>query len=233
VAQTVVDGNFMHAPSVDTVASMNQNEILTDLTARQPIFASTIPALQVAHDLLVERFRAGGTLFICGNGGSMSDALHISGELLKTFIIQRQLPESVEFQLRQQPDGDLLVRNLQPGLRTVVLGLNVALASAVANDMPDRDVNLAQELFALARAEDIFLAISTSGNATNVALAAQTARALNLPVIALTGRTGGRLAQLANVAICVSADATGHVQELHIACYHALCAMLEQTFFGG
>jgi D-sedoheptulose 7-phosphate isomerase len=211
---------------------METSRSLTDLAQRQPILADSTAALQAAHDLLVERFAAGGTLFICGNGGSMSDALHISGELLKSFVVQRQLPESVFASLKEQPDGNLLARNLQPGLRTVVLGLNVALASAVANDMPDRDVNLAQELFALARADDLLLAISTSGNATNVALAAQTARALDLPVIALTGRSGGRLAQLADVMICVSADTTAHIQELHIACYHALCAMLEQTFFG-
>jgi D-sedoheptulose 7-phosphate isomerase len=102
----------------------------------------------------------------------------------------------------------------------------------VANDMPDRDVNLAQELLALARPGDVLLGISTSGDARNVAYAAQTARALGLTVVALTGAGGGRLAGLADVAIQVPARRTDRAQELHVLCYHALCEMLEVSFFG-
>lgn len=211
---------------------MKQNAILNELKVRRPELTAVIPQLQATFDLLVERFAAGGTLFLCGNGGSMSDALHISGELLKSFALPRRLDVETVSRLQAQPDGDLLVRNLQPGLRTVVLGMNVALGTAVANDMPDRDVNLAQELLALARPEDVFMGLSTSGNARNVAYAAQTARALGLPVLGLTGQNGGRLAQLADIAICVPAQETAWVQELHISCYHVLCLLLEEAFFG-
>jgi len=113
----------------------------------------------------------------------------------------------------------------------VVLGSNPSLASAVANDMPDRDVNLAQELLALARPGDILMGISTSGNARNVSYAAQTARALGMTVIGLTGSSGGRLANLSDIALRVPADRTDRVQELHIQCYHALCEMIEDEFF--
>jgi len=116
-------------------------------------------------------------------------------------------------------------------LRAVVLGANPSLSSAVANDMADRDVNLAQELAALARPGDVLLGISTSGNARNVAYAAQTARALGLTVIALCGEDGGRLATLSDVAIRVPARRTDRVQELHVQCYHTLCEMLEAEFF--
>ena len=119
-----------------------------------------------------------------------------------------------------------------PGLRATVLGINPSLVSAVANDMPDRDVNLAQELLARARTGDVLLGISTSGNARNVAYAAQTARALGVTMIALTGRRGGRLAELADISICVPVRRTDRVQELHILLYHALCEMLEVEFFG-
>jgi len=187
--------------------------------------------LQFAICSLVRCFRAGGTLFLCGNGGSMADALHISGELLKSYVRRRPLPERLRERLAAQPDGELLARNLEPGLRAVVLGANPSLASAVANDAPDRDVNLAQELLALARPGDVLLGISTSGNARNVIYAAQTARALGLTVIALTGEDGGRLAGLADVAIRVPARRTDRVQELHVQCYHALCEMLEIEFF--
>lgn len=176
-------------------------------------------------------FAAGGTLFLCGNGGSMADALHISGELLKSYARRRPLPERLRAKLAAQPDGDLLTHNLEPGLRAVVLGANTILSSAVANDMPDRDVGYAQELLALARPGDVLLGISTSGNARNVVYAAQVARALGLTVIGFTGESGGRLAELSDIALRVPASATARVQELHIQCYHALCEMLENEFF--
>jgi D-sedoheptulose 7-phosphate isomerase len=184
-----------------------------------------------AFRALVSSFHTGGTLFLCGNGGSMADALHISGELLKSYVRRRTLSARVQDRLTSQPDGELLARNLEPGLRAVVLGVNSSLASAVANDMPDRDVNLAQELLALARPGDVLLGISTSGNARNVAYAVQTAHALGLTVIGLTGERGGRLAELADIPIQVPAGRTDRVQELHVQCYHTLCEMLEMALF--
>jgi phosphoheptose isomerase len=220
--------------SIPTLPAESQptqrDPVLEALLAQSPALEPVIPALQQAFTAIHTCFKAGGTLFLAGNGGSMSDALHISGELLKSFAIARPLPTHLVQKLAAQPDGDLLARNLQTGMRAIVLGVNPALSSAVANDMPDRDVNLAQELLALAKPGDVFLGISTSGNARNVGLAAQTARALGLTTIALTGQSGGKLAGLADVAIRVPAQATARVQELHILCYHALCEMLENAW---
>ena len=205
---------------------------LQQLLKRQPALREAAKPLLQAFRTLSDRFRGGGTLYLCGNGGSMSDALHISGELLKSYAQPRALPEDLRQQLAAQPDGKILTRNLEPGLRSVVLGANLALSSAVANDMPDRDMNLAQELLALGRPGDVLLAISASGNASNVAYAAQTARALGLSVIALTGQDGGRLASLADIAIRAPARRTDRIQESHIQLYHTLCEMLEVEFFG-
>jgi phosphoheptose isomerase len=217
--------------SVVQPPSENVDAVLRALSERQPALVEVLPDLSRAFRELARHFRAGGTLFLCGNGGSMADALHVSGELLKSYARRRPLPERLRVRLASQPDGELLTHNLEPGLRTVVLGANASLSSAVANDMPDRDVNLAQELLALARPGDVLLGISTSGNARNVVRAAQTARALGLTVIALTGEGGGRLAGLADVAIRAPARRTDRVQELHIHLYHALCEMLETEFF--
>jgi D-sedoheptulose 7-phosphate isomerase len=206
--------------------------VLEVLILRHRSLASALPDVTQAFRELVRCLGSGGTLYLCGNGGSMADALHISGELLKSYAHPRSLPDHVSSRLGQQPDGDMLTRNLQPGLRAVVLGVNPSLASAVANDMPDRDVGFAQELLAQAHPGDVLLAISTSGNARNVCYAAQTARALGLVVIALTGKRGGRLAELADIAILVPATRTDRVQELHVLVYHALCEMLEVEFFG-
>lgn len=204
---------------------------LRRMVERHPALQGAAGALAQAFRTLMTSFRTGGTLFVCGNGGSMADALHISGELLKSYARRRPLPSSLPARLASQPDGEILAHSLEPGLRTVVLGVNPSLVSAVANDMPNRDVNLAQELLALARPGDVLLGISTSGNARNVAYAAQTARALGLTVIALTGEDGGRLAGLADIAIRAPARSTDHIQELHIQLYHALCEMLETGFF--
>ncbi len=211
----------------------NVRPIVDALVARCPALEEIVPDLWRAFYELKRCFTSGGTLFLCGNGGSMSDALHISGEMLKSYAFHRPLPERIHARLRTQPDGELLARNLEPGLRAVTLGVNPSLVSAVANDMPDRDVNLAQELLALAHPGDVLLGLSTSGNARNVRYAAQTARALGLPVIAFTGQQGGALAGLADIAIRVPEKRTDRVQELHILCYHALCEMLEVAFFAG
>lgn len=205
-------------------------DILTGLTARQPALDAILPDLRRAFREISLCFKGGGTLYLAGNGGSMADALHISAELLKSYAHPRPLPRGLDARLSGRPDGDVLRRNLQAGMRAIVLGANLSLASAAANDLPDRDVNLAQELLALARPEDVFLGISTSGNARNLCLVAQTANALGLPVIVLTGQSGGKLAGLADIAIRAPAQETARVQELHIQIYHALCEMLEQDF---
>jgi phosphoheptose isomerase len=214
----------------ETDLAAEYEEILAGLVLRQPKLESILSEIRKAYREISLCFKQGGTLFLAGNGGSMADALHISAELLKSYARPRSLPKGAAAQLLTQPDGDLLRRNLQPGMRAVVLGANLSLSSAVANDMPDRDVNLAQELLALRRPGDVFWGISTSGKARNVCLAAQTARALGLPVIALTGQAGGKLAGLADIAMRAPALETARVQELHMQIYHTLCEMLEEEF---
>jgi phosphoheptose isomerase len=206
--------------------------ILADLIARHPELSGVEVDIARVFRELVHCFGRGGTLFLCGNGGSMADALHISGELLKSYAHARTPPEGLRRRLAEMEDGELLLRNLEGGLRTVVLGTNPSLASAVANDRPDRDVNLAQELLALGRPGDVLLGISTGGNARNIAYAVQVARAAGLTALGLTGSGGGRLAELADIAVRVPALRTDRIQELHVLCYHALCEMLEVTLFG-
>jgi len=113
----------------------------------------------------------------------------------------------------------------------VVLGINPALSSAVDNDFSLTHAGLAQEFYALARAGDVFLGISTSGNAKNVAYTASVAAALGCAVIALTGEGGGRLAQQADVVLRGPAQTTADIQNWHILLYHTLCSMLEDAFW--
>jgi D-sedoheptulose 7-phosphate isomerase len=190
-------------------------------------------ALMAAFEAIVAAMGNDGCLYICGNGGSMSDALHISGELLKSYTLPRPLGADIKAKLRNAgPDGELLGQALQCGLRTTVLGLNHSLSSALENDISIPSISYAQELLVMGRADDILLGISTSGNARNVCYAAQVARALGMPVLSLTGQAGGKLATLADVAIRAPANRTDRIQELHVYLYHCLCEMLETHFFG-
>lgn len=186
-----------------------------------------------AYAAVAASLERGGTLYLCGNGGSFADALHISGELLKSFAGRRPLPPSLAEALLREPFGEALAQHLQAGLRAHVLGANPVLASAVANDIPVPGIGYAQELAALARPGDVFLGISTSGRAANVLMAISVARALGLATIGLTGnaRADNPLAAGVDVPLVVRATETAAVQEAHVALYHLLCLMLEAHFF--
>jgi len=206
--------------------------VLDAMCKQHPALAATAESLARAFHILRNTFAQGGTLFVAGNGGSMADAIHISGELDKAFKRQRTVPEMHRQRLAAQPDGEVLARHLQPGLRTMVLGINPTLSSAVDNDFSLAHAGLAQEFYVLARAGDVFLGISTSGNAENVAYTASVASALGCAVIALTGEGGGRLAKRADVVLHAPAQITPEVQNWHVILYHTLCSMLEDTFWG-
>lgn len=199
-------------------------------------FVKTHPGLSVIAEDLVRSFRVidmrlkvGGTLFLCGNGGSFADAFHISAELSKSFELKRPIPIHRRKLFEGLPYGNLLVESLEEGLRVIVLGSNHSLSSAVENDNPTRNMAFAQELYSLAKRGDVLMGISTSGNSQNVIYAAATAKALGLAVIALTGRDGGMLAEISDIAIKAPASGTSRVQEMHSVIYHVLCRMLEAS----
>jgi D-sedoheptulose 7-phosphate isomerase len=198
-----------------------------------PELAVCLDDLQLALQAFAEAFATDSCLYICGNGGSMSDALHISGELLKSYTLPRPLDADTRTKLLSAgPDGEILGQSLQRGLRTMVLGLNHSLTSALENDITTPAIGYAQELLTMARSGDALLGISTSGNARNVCYASQVARALDMTVVSLTGQDGGKLATLADIAIRTPTARTDRVQEMHIALYHCLCEILEIAFFG-
>ncbi len=187
---------------------------------------------RAAYDEAFRRIEAafvrGNKLMLCGNGGSAADAEHIVGELMKGFLLKRPVAEQVF------PGGvpDPALEKLQGALPALSLNGHPALAAALVNDT-DASLIYAQQLLGLGRPGDVLLCISTSGNARNCCLAAQTARALGVEVIALTGAGGGRLAELSDCLIAVPERETYLVQQMHLPLYHALCARLEARFFGG
>ncbi len=206
-------------------------EILEGLLGEFPVLNPLRADLMRAFTALKRCFLSGGTLYLAGNGGSMADALHISGELDKAYKQPRPIPTAHKLRLNTLPGGDELAGCLQAGLRSVVLGNNPALASAVENDFSKPYLGYAQELYALGHAGDVFLGISTSGNAKNILYALQTARLLNMTGLALTGESGGLLSAQADIVLHAPAMETPRVQTWHIHIYHCLCEMLEAQIF--
>lgn len=163
-------------------------------------------AIERAAEILVESYRREGKAILFGNGGSMSDALHVEGELVNRFSIDR------------------------PGVAAVALA-SPASFSATANDYSYDDA-FARMLQAHARPGDVALGFSTSGNSENVVRALVKARDVGLPTIALTGEGGGKCASLADVTLAIPSRCTPRIQEMHITIGHMLCDLVEQALFG-
>lgn len=206
--------------------------ILKELTARYPALACVEGDVRAAYDTLHDCFAVGGRVYLCGNGGSAADCEHIVGELMKGFLKLRPIEEDAKNEMMKSSpllDGELLSK-LQRGLPAISLPHISALNSAFCNDV-DAELIYAQSLFALGKRGDVLIALSTSGNAKNVAASLKVAKALGITVIGLTGAKGGFLRENADVCICAPENETFKIQELHLPIYHYLCAAVEEHFF--
>ena len=208
------------------------------LLQNHPALTACQDAIESARDLLLDTYRGGGKLLLCGNGGSAADCDHMAGELLKGFLSHRPLSEEDCLALANTlPDGEadpdlyLLAGQLQGGLPAVSLPAQTAAVTAVCNDT-DPALIFAQLVWALGKAEDTVVCLSTSGNSRNVVLAAKAAKAKGMSVLALTGENDSKLSELADVTVRVPATETYRVQEYHLPVYHYLCAAVEEEFFG-
>jgi D-sedoheptulose 7-phosphate isomerase len=167
-----------------------------------------LPALTAAADALIAAYRAGHKALFFGNGGSAGDAQHLAAEFLGRYMRWRE------------PLGAL------------ALHCNSSALTAIANDY-GYDHVFSRQLKALAVRGDVAVGISTSGNSANVIEAMACARSLGLVTIALTGSSGGRLRDLADILIAVPSEETPRIQECHILAGHALCDAVEQALTAG
>jgi D-sedoheptulose 7-phosphate isomerase len=157
-----------------------------------------------AARLLAAALRAGGKLLICGNGGSAADAQHLAAELVGTLAIDRR----------------------RPAIPALALTTDTSVLTAIANDFGAERL-FARQVEAHGRPGDALIAISTSGTSANVLAAVEEGRARGLAIVTLTGAGGGKLAPMADVAISVPDDRTGHIQEAHLALEHLLALLIE------
>lgn len=161
-------------------------------------------ALELAASHMAEALLAGKKIIWCGNGGSAADAQHLAAELVGRF------------------------RHERCGLASIALTADTSILTSIANDYGYEQV-FTRQVEALCTADDVVVGLSTSGNSSNVCLALQTARALGAFTVALTGETGGRLTEFADVCIHVASHDTARIQEAHILCGHMLCDWIEHT----
>lgn len=171
---------------------------------------SLVSSVTHAADVMATALLEDGKILSCGNGGSAADSQHFSGELLGRFERER------------------------PGLPAVALTTDSSTLTAVANDYDFADI-FSKQVRALGRPGDVLLAISTSGNSENVTRAIETAHSREMKIVALTGRDGGKIAQIvstADIELRVPADRTCRIQEVHLLLIHCLCDLIDERILG-
>ena len=211
---------------------MTAYERIDELIKRYPVLLTVRDDINAFYEILKECYDNGGKLLIAGNGGSCADAEHIVGELMKGFCKRRAVSDEFREKLIEadSENGEEIAGKFQGGLPAMALSNHQALNTAFANDV-DADFYYAQQVYGYGKKGAVFLGISTSGNAKNIMYAAAVAKAKGMKVLGLTGKTGGRLAKAADVSIIVPEEETYKIQELHLPIYHAICLMLEDTYF--
>ena len=189
------------------------SDIADRLRQRLDATAALLAAVQADAELLdatlaaatrtAEAINRGGTLFICGNGGSAGEATHLSGELIGPFLDKSRRP-----------------------LPAIALGFDTSATSAVANDF-SFDAVFARQLSALGRPGDVLWALSTSGRSPNILRALETAAARGMLTVLLTGARHPELPGAAELVLAVPSRETPRIQEIHLVLGHFLCEIVE------
>jgi D-sedoheptulose 7-phosphate isomerase len=159
-----------------------------------------------AIKLIAHAFEAGNKLFFFGNGGSAADAQHLAAEFVNRYVMDR------------------------PPLPAIALTTDTSILTSVSNDLAFDEI-FAKQLRALGKEGDVAVAISTSGNSSNVIKAIEVAKEMRMKTVALTGNDGGVVAKKADISLNVSSTSTPRIQETHILIGHILCEMVEHHLF--
>lgn len=193
-----------------TQLSLIEERIKESIKTKQALLDSPelLDLIGQTASLVSETLKGGGKILLCGNGGSASDALHIAGELVGRFQRERR------------------------ALPAISLNADIATLTAVANDYGyDRVFERGVE--GLMKRTDTLIGISTSGNSENVYLAIKKAKEIGGRTVAFLGRDGGKIKDIADIAVVVPGECTARIQETHIMIGHIVCEIAEETYVSG
>ena len=207
------------------------NKYISDFLNRYKEMDYLKKPLEDAITMIVE-MKKENKMLICGNGGSAADSEHIAGELLKSFTLKREVPCELREKLISEygKEGEFISSNIQSGVKAIPLTSFCAYNTAFLNDCSDK-LLFAQLVNALGIKGDILFSISTSGNSANVLYASKLAKVLGMKVIALTGDSGGKLKEVADVLLNVPSNIVYRIQEYHLPIYHLICLCVEAELF--
>lgn len=166
--------------------------------------------IAAAAERMVQCLRGDGKILACGNGGSAADSQHFSAELLNRFEMER------------------------PGLAAIALTTDTSTLTSIGNDY-DFELIFSKQVRALGHKNDVLLAITTSGNSKNVLAAVAAAHENGMRVVALTGHNGGRMTEVlqpSDIHVCVPAQSTARIQEVHLLTLHCLCDAIDCLLLG-
>jgi phosphoheptose isomerase len=185
-----------------------RKHVLGSITTKQRILEQCEVPILAAARAIASSMAAGGKLLLCGNGGSAADCQHLAAEMVSV------LNQSF----------------LRPGLAAIAMTTDSSILTASANDF-GFDGIFERQVQALGKAGDVVVGISTSGNSENVARALSYAARNAMRTVSLTGASGGRISEIAEIAIRVPSTTVQHIQEAHITIGHILCDLVERTLF--
>lgn len=187
-----------------------EDRIRESISTKESILSSTeiLKAIEDAATLVVNCLGSDGKVLLCGNGGSASDALHIAGELVGRFQKERK------------------------SMPAYALNADVATMTAIANDYGYEKV-FERGVEGLMKSGDLLIGISTSGNSENVYRAISKAKEIGGKTIALLGKNGGKIKDIADVSIIVPSNVTARIQESHIMIGHIICEIAEDACVNG
>jgi D-sedoheptulose 7-phosphate isomerase len=187
-----------------------EQHFLDSIATKQKALEVLVEPVELAVAMMTTALAEDHKILACGNGGSAADAQHFAAELVGRF--ERERPE----------------------LAALSLATDTSVLTAIANDY-DYDQIFAKQVRALGRAGDVLFAISTSGNSANVLAAVQAAHDRGMSVVALTGKKGGKMRDVLSpddIHICIPADRTARIQEVHLLVLHCLCDGIDYNLLG-
>lgn len=183
------------------------NEQFEELAAAVRELKKQTPLIVKIAEICTNALKNGNKIIFCGNGGSAAQSQHLAAELVGRYKLNR------------------------PAMNSLSLTVDTSNLTAIGNDY-GYDVVFSRQLEGVGKKGDVLFGLSTSGNSQNVVRAFEQAQKMQITTVALVGRKGGKMKDTADFAVCVPADTSAHIQEMHIAVGHLICDMIERKIYG-